>query len=233
MSRLFDMDNGVFRFLGRLADLMILNLIFIATCIPIITIGAAWTALYYVALKMVRNEESYIIRGYLKSFKENFKQATILWIGVLIFVFLLFMDYRILAISEGGTVVNVIRIGIMMVTLVGAMTLTYLFPVLSKFYNTIRYTLQNAILMSIRHFPQTILMLVISAAAVVVTWLSTVTIVYGILVWLMFGFSLIAYINSWFLVRIFDKYIPKNEEDEKSPDDFTVDMDTIEETENF
>ena len=78
MNRIFNMDNKFFVFMGRVADLIILNLVCLVCCIPIITIGASLTALYYVTLKMVRNEESYIIKSFFKSFRENFKQSTII-----------------------------------------------------------------------------------------------------------------------------------------------------------
>ena len=70
MDRLFNMDNKFFVFMGRVADLIILNLLCILCCLPIVTAGASVTAMFYVTLKMARNEESYIVRSFFKSFKE-------------------------------------------------------------------------------------------------------------------------------------------------------------------
>lgn len=223
MSRFFNMDNGFFQVLSRIADLMILNIIFLITCIPIVTIGAAWTALYYVTLKMIRNEESYIVRSYFKSFKENFKQSTIMWLIALVLLVLLFFDYRIVNVMD-GSIRQAMLIGLTVVALFLAMILTYLFPLQSKFYNTIKNTTKNALLMSIRHLPQTVIMLVITVAAVLITFFNNWTISYGLLFWILLGFATIALANSWFLVRIFDKYIPKDEEEETpAPDEeFTV-----------
>lgn len=223
MSRFFNMDNGFFQVLSRIADLMILNIIFLITCIPIVTIGAAWTALYYVTLKMIRNEESYIVRSYFKSFKENFKQSTIMWLIALVLLVLLFFDYRIVNVMD-GTIRQAMLIGLTVVALFLAMILTYLFPLQSKFYNTIKNTTKNALLMSILHLPQTVIMLVITVAAVLITFFNNWTISYGLLFWILLGFATIALANSWFLVRIFDKYIPKDEEEETpAPDEeFTV-----------
>ena len=78
MGRFFNMDNKFFVFMGRIADLCMLNILCIVCCIPVITAGASLTALYYVTMKMVRNEESYIFRSFFKSFKQNFKQATVI-----------------------------------------------------------------------------------------------------------------------------------------------------------
>ena len=78
MGRFFSMDNKFFTFMNKVADLCILNIICLVCCIPIVTAGASITAMYYVTLKMVRNEEAYIVRSFFKSFKDNFKQATII-----------------------------------------------------------------------------------------------------------------------------------------------------------
>ena len=72
MDNLFEYDNKFFEVLGKITDIIILNLLCIISCLPIITIGASVTATYFVALQMVRNEETYIIREFIKRFKENF-----------------------------------------------------------------------------------------------------------------------------------------------------------------
>ena len=83
LQGLFNYDNPVWRFIGKLGDLIILNVLWLITSIPIVTIGASTTALYYVTLKLVRDEDGYTIRSFFKSFKENFKQSTIIWLIML------------------------------------------------------------------------------------------------------------------------------------------------------
>ena len=109
MSNFFNMDNGLFRALGKLADLMLLNILFLVCSLPIFTIGASFTAMYYVTLKLAENEEGYIARGFWKSFKQNFKQATIIWLILLFFGIVLVLDLLILKDST-GTFVTVLRV---------------------------------------------------------------------------------------------------------------------------
>ena len=68
------------RFLSKVADMIILNILFLITCIPIFTIGASMTALYYVTLRMVSGEEGPVSKDYFRSFKQNFRQATVIWL---------------------------------------------------------------------------------------------------------------------------------------------------------
>ncbi|MDY5663067.1 MAG: DUF624 domain-containing protein [Blautia sp.] len=212
MDRLFNMDNKFFVFMGKIADLIILNLLCLVCCLPIVTAGASITAMFYVTLKMVRNEESYIVKSFFKSFKENFKQATIINLIMLVTALLLVLDLRIVNQLEGtvGQVLHVIFIAFMLLYL---MIFLYIYPVLSKFYNSIRNTFVNAFLMSIRHLPYTILMLVISAIPIAIWFIPNTSILSTILMlFIMLGFATIAYCNSNFFVKIFDNYIPKEED---------------------
>ena len=79
-SEIFNYDNGFWRFMGKLWDALVLNILWVVCCIPLVTVGAATTAVYYVALKLARDEEGYVISSFFKSFKENFRQATALWL---------------------------------------------------------------------------------------------------------------------------------------------------------
>lgn len=75
MGRLLDMDSPVMRFLNRVGDMMILNFMMIICCIPIVTIGAAYTAMHYVILKMIRGEEGYLIKGFLNHLSVTLNKA--------------------------------------------------------------------------------------------------------------------------------------------------------------
>ena len=92
LSGLFNYDNPVWRFIGKFWDVLILNVLWLVCSIPIVTIGASTTAMYYVTLKLARDEDGYTIRSFFKSFKENFRQATVIWLIFLAVVFLLGFD---------------------------------------------------------------------------------------------------------------------------------------------
>lgn len=93
-------DSSIMVFLSRVFDLIILNILFLVCSIPVITIGASFTALYSVTLKMVRNKESYIVRGFLQAFTKNFLQSTCLWIPCLTGGIFLYIDFHILHMSS-------------------------------------------------------------------------------------------------------------------------------------
>ena len=224
MSRVFIFEGPVVTFLSRLADLFWLNLLFMICCIPVITVGAAQTALYYVTLKMAKDEEGYITKSYFKAFKDNFVQATVIWVIFLVIAAVMFMDLRI---ANGGSVSaigseavsNVVIVAVGVLSIVMLMTLTYVFPILARFDNTVINTIKNAFLISVRHLPYTFLMMLIAAIPVALIWFSP-----ALLILVLILFSAGAYINSKFFNRIFVLYMPKDEPD-RDPGDPSEDID--------
>lgn len=221
MRKFFDVDGPLFSGLSRLADLFWLNVLFLVCCVPVVTIGASASALYYVTLKMVKNEEGYITRSFFKAFKDNLRQATGIWLIAMVVGAVLLGDWLII----NGTLVNsdmipemarkVLLVLILIVLLVYVFTLRYVFPLLAKFDNTVKNTLKNALLISIRHLPYTAVLVAIPiAAAVAVYFYAAVG-----LVMILIGFSTIAYFSSKLFVKIFANYI--NEDENESEEEVT------------
>lgn len=220
MNRIFNMDNKFFTFMGRVADLIILNLLCIVCCIPIVTIGPAITAMFYVTLKMVRNEESYIVKGFFHSFKENLKQGIIINIIMLAAFIMLFFDISLVRGME-GTVYKALFYIFLVLLFLSMLIYLYVYPVLAKFYNTIKHTFVNAFLMSIRHLPYSFLMIVISLLPFGILLIPSFRAQsFLIMLFILMGGSVIAYINSFFFVKIFDKYIPEETQEESGDDEW-------------
>ena len=215
MGKIFNIDGPIFKVLSRFADLFWLNLLFIVCSLPIVTIGASTTAMYYVTLKMAKDEEGYITKSFFKSFAQNFKQATGIWLIYLVVGFVLVLDLRV---ANGGSLVNVLNSGtinnivIVSACLMGVLliiTQMYIFPILAQFDNTVKNTFKNSFFISIRHLPYTLLMLVIAAIPIVLMWFDPAAYILLFIV-----FSLVAYINSKFFNKIFANYMPKEESEE-------------------
>lgn len=226
----FSMDSKFSQVMSRVFDLIVLNFIFIVMCIPVVTIGANFTAMYYVTLKMVRNEDSYLFRSYLKSFKQNFRQATIIWLIFLFAGAFLVCDiYLSSNFMEGAA--SYLKYVFYFLGIVYCFTLLYVFPALSRFYNTIKHTITNALLFSIRHLPYTLLMLAIVVGPFFVCLNAPASVFsFYILFVMLAGFSATAYINSIFLNKIFKRYMPE-EEPEQTEEDVIAHMDALAEEE--
>ena len=205
MSRFFNLDNPVMEFIAKIFDLVILNLIFIFSCVPIITIGASTSALSYVTLKMVRGEDPYIWRNFWKSFRQNFKQGTLVWIfSILIFIFF-GMDFYIIN-SQNTSLFAVVRILLWIVCAVALSVFLYVFPVISHFVCTTKQALKNALLMTFGHLPYTLMMLAL--AGLLLFLCSSSSKLFAMIVVLsgFCGFSVVSFVYSIMFDRIFQKY---------------------------
>ncbi len=142
------LDSPLMRFLGVMADLLILNLVTLLMCIPVITAGAAFTGMHFVLTKIVRGEETYIVQTFFRAFKDNFRQATILWAGMLALYGFLFVDWRIIR-MQGDQFPGIVIILLYAVIIVVYLISLYIFPVLSRYRNTIGGTVKTAYSMSV------------------------------------------------------------------------------------
>lgn len=188
-------------FLNKVADIMILNVMFMVFCIPVFTVGASFSAAYYMGFKMVKNEETYIVKGFWKAFRENFKQATAIWMIVLVILAVLMVDYRIIAYS-GIQFAQWIQIGVVTVTVVLLMGLVFVFPLQARFVNPVKYTIKNAFLMALSHLPTAFVLVAIYALPVIVFYF--VPQILPVIILMSFG--VVIYAKSFLLLRVFKKY---------------------------
>ncbi len=232
--KFFDIDGPLMQGLTKIADLMILNFLTILCCIPIITAGAAVTALHYQVLKMVRKEDTYVARGYFKAFKENFKQATIVWLLLIVAVLFIIFDYTVIGFSEEGGIAYWYGVVVGAFAIFIAFTATMVFPIMAKFSNTTIRTIKNAMAISVLKFPQTILMLIMYSIPVFITlfFMQLLPLV------LMFGFSMPVYgsavlYNKFFLkleAQIIEAQIANGEYVEPQPDPDRIFKDELDES---
>jgi uncharacterized membrane protein YesL len=213
MGNLFNLDNGFFTFLSKICDIIFISFIWLITCIPIVTIGPASTALYYATVKVIRRDRGYLFREYVRSLKLNFKRALIIGLILTVLFAVMAIDLRWARITSDKTGnFGAILHGVFIATTIVLSCISiYIFPLLSRFDMTVKQLFKASAFMALRHFPSTIAMAVImaiGALAVYILWI-TIFIVPTIVVFL----------NSFFMERILKKYMPKSDEatDEEHP----------------
>lgn len=126
-------DSPVMNFLSTVADLILVNLLFIICCIPVVTIGASYTAKYYVSMKIIRGEGSGVIVPFFKSFARNFKQATIIWLIQLVAVAVIFLDWRWAMYNGWSNTGLAYKIGIIAFSLFVTLVTVTIFPTLARY----------------------------------------------------------------------------------------------------
>ena len=191
-------DGKFVKVLNRIAELVGLNLLAILFCIPIITIGASITAVYGCIFRIQEKREGYLTKDFWKLFKECFRSSTIIYLVGVAVVAMLYLDYQIFATDSRLDILQVLVVagGILV-----AEIFTYAFPMESYFENSLKATVKNALLLGISNIPYTLLMLGINVFPFFLV--ARIPVTFGI--WFLIGISGVAWINSFFLKKIFSK----------------------------
>ncbi len=206
----FSPDSIFIRTLTRISDVFILSIIYIISCIPIITIGAATTALYYTAITSISREDGYIFKMYCKSFKQNFKQSTVIWLITAIVGIVLTTDvyfWFVLWTEDQKKIAQPLLFISVVLLILYILILTYVFPLQAKFDNKITVTFRNAFLLSIKYFPQTLLLIIIPCMILSLIFITG----YGLLLILILGAGTAAFLQAFIYRSIFKHYIPKED----------------------
>lgn len=198
-------DNKILNFFSRIVDLLLLNFLFVITSLPVLTLGASLTALFSVALKLFRNEESYVSRDYFRAFKKNFRQATVsFWAFALVLALLsgnLMISYQ-----QSGSFYLVLRMISFLFLIFIEIYFLYFFPVLARFYFTTRQILLHIPHMILTHFSDFILLVILLIPLIFLCVYSLFTATCVIVFGCVCGFSVYAYVMSMLFRRIFEPY---------------------------
>lgn len=217
--RFFSYDSKFGQLFLKLAYGCCLNVLWLICCLPIVTIGASTTALYYTSFKIAKDEGSYITTMFFRSFKQNFKQATIIWLIMLVTGLVIVADAvllgRLRATSTGTVAViwTLLLACIFACMIAYAIVLTYIFPLLSIASNTTANMFKNAFLIGTHYLFVTILVFFIHYAM----FFLVVNVFTPLII---FGEGLCAVISAHMLLRIFRPllYDPNDPENSKGDD---------------
>ena len=203
--KFLDYDSPIMSWLSRIYDVMILNFLTLLFCIPVITIGAATTAAHYTSLKLRRNEGQ-VFRCFWKSFRENFKQSTVVWIVFCIHCFLLYWAFSISSYMD-NQIADVLRGIIVATSILTVFIYAWVLPLQSRFINPITATLKNAFYMAFRYILRTVLMAVFNLLPIGLLVFAINTFgIKGLGAWLLFGISAPIYWCAITYDKVFEKW---------------------------
>ncbi|MCI8327847.1 MAG: YesL family protein [Lachnospiraceae bacterium] len=165
-------ENGFLFLLGKLTDSILLNLIFVLSCLPVVTIGISCTSVYYTVHKVLRQDRGYLWGEYQRAWRENFKQAGSCWLFFAIIEMVLGVDtYIMYQVFRAGYAYGSIYIFFIVLFVLTILWMIYTFAYMARFVDTTKETLKNSAFMMILHFPKTLLLLAILGAAMFLVWL--------------------------------------------------------------
>lgn len=165
MREIFNSDSKLMKTLSKLFDIGYLSIVFIIFSIPIITIGASLTALYYTTVKVIRRDRGYVFQEFFRSFRMNFLNATVLWVIQLLLTALMIFNVSTVVEGNDGTANFMTGAYIVIGIIIYAIS-CYAYPVLSRFHMKKRQIVRLSLYMAVKHIYFTIPFIILSLAGV-------------------------------------------------------------------
>ena len=211
MANPFYYDSKVMRFGAKVTDLLLLQLVTVLCCLPVITVGTAFTAMHTVLLKMYRRQDPSVFSEYFKAFKANFKQSTIVWLIYLaVFAFLL-ADWILLLQIPDPNVKDTAYLLLIPLFLV-LLSLCWVFVLISRYQNSIWQTVKNSLTLVFRYPLRTLSMLVLLTLPIWVFYLS----IHSFPFLLLMGISVPGFLRTIVYSPIFDQLENTNWREEQA-----------------
>lgn len=225
MKNLFNPDNPFMQALARIGDLMILSIITLVLCLPVVTFGPAVTALFKTVYALTLDTCSGVVAAYFRAFRDNFKQAAIVGIAMLVALTALVCDFMLLRLYFAGTAYQALLVLIVILALLVLGLTAYLFPLISRYNNTLSEHLRNAAILMVLHFPKTVCTVFVHLLPLLMFFLRPDFMLQTLVAWFFLAPGLIAQADSYILMPVFKK-LEKKEDGETAEDD-TEEEETI------
>lgn len=205
MKSLFNIDSTFTQMLTRIGDLIIVNFLCLVCSLPIITAGAAISATHRIMQDFVMDNEGAIAKTFFRVFKENFKQATVCWLVLLLVAVALLADLALIYFFVGGTLQTALYVLLAAIALIVYGIALYIFPLLTRYRNTLKQHLTNSMVLMLLHLPRTLGMMVLHALPVIVLVLSVNVFLQTLIFWLFIGASFTIYLDTALLKKVYQR----------------------------
>lgn len=174
--KFFSADGALYKFITRFWDMVKLNFIWLICSLPVITIGVSTVAAYSVTLRMIEENEGYVVRNFFKAFKENFKQGMAIGPITLLFAAVLYIDFTFAKQHIGFAILGVFS------AFMFGIALIYAYPLLARYDNRLFKTIKNSMRISMRYFGRTVFLAVLLAVETLVFRFTYITLIIGLLI---------------------------------------------------
>lgn len=212
MGGLFNYDNLIMTWLRKIMNMMLVSLMWVIGCLPIFTIGASTSALYYTVHKNLKYERGYAGSEFWKGFKASFKQATLVWLVLLGLALVFAGDVFILnGFAEAYPIFGTMTIIFYILLLLELVYCIYVFPYIARFNAGTKVVVKNCFVLMIRHLLFSILALVIVLLGAFFVWLLPIL--------LLLIPALVLWQISFFMEKLYRRYMTeeeKQQEDERN-----------------
>ena len=205
IKAVFDTDNFLMRFCEKVLDIVTVNLLFVVSCLPIVTIGVAKISLYQTIFEVKSSRRVPVFKTYMRAFKQNLKLG--LQLGLLeLGIFLISVVDLSLFWGQTGLGFQLIKAICLGILIFLTLVMLASYPIAARYDLTWKEALQKGLLLVSFNFVWFFLMLAIILLIIMLLYLSGFTLVLGGSAFLLFGFGLLAFCQAGLMEKLFAKY---------------------------
>lgn len=202
MKKMLGPDSPLFQFLSRVGELIILNFFFLICSVPLVTVGASLAAMTKVTQNYALGAEPGVFRAFFRAFRDNFRQATVVWLAMVLIAAALVGDMLLIGAFLTGTAAFLLRCLTLALAIVLLAVFSYLFPLLVRYDNTLRQHAQNAFLLAVIKLPRTLGVTVLNALPFVLAYFSPFRFLQTLSFWVIIGCAVVSYLDSILLCPV-------------------------------
>ncbi|MBQ8924094.1 MAG: YesL family protein [Lachnospiraceae bacterium] len=206
------------RAMDGFGNIFALNICFVISCLPVITIGASLAALYSMCIRLQDGREETVLAGYITEFKKNFKQATKAFLVILAYLAVMLAEYIMINNIEGG--ISTFYTYVLLVEVVFfCLVVPFVFPLIACYENTLFNTFKNSFILSIGYLGSWIKIFIAWFAPIAFCVIYPTLFLYLWYMWLLFIFGAIAYGTSFTIRKVFNRNKELEENTEKKAEE--------------
>ena len=199
-------DSPVMNLITTISELVVLDILCIICSIPIITFGAANSAKYYVAMKKLRGEDCGTIKPFFQAFFRNFKQATIVWIIMLVAIGIIVYDWLWIFNTGWAETPTIYKVGVIVFSVVALLMTITLFPTIARYeMKTTEVFKASLIFVIIKFIPLILIALLMVGSVIAAIWYAQ---------WLPLIYVFCSTTITYFLCLVFIKQFDKLEKNQ-------------------
>lgn len=172
MKKSFDhiQNSWLYRLSKSIGDVVIISALFLLFCLPIVTIGASVTALYYTVYRKYHKHIDEVSKDFMRSLKDNLKNATIIHIIYLLYSALVGFNIYFALNGFGGVKLPDWYIVVSFIPVLPVIfTLPFVYPLLARFSNGLKGTVTNSYTLCMINFPKFLLIWLIFIVALAIS----------------------------------------------------------------
>ncbi|MBE6920645.1 MAG: DUF624 domain-containing protein [Ruminococcaceae bacterium] len=204
MRRLLSEDSAIMRFFTAVTNMMLINILWLICVIPVITAGAATTAAYYALYQNLTNEDSAVVKPFFRAFRQNFKQATLLWIPLMLIGLLLGLDAVYLVGNHPGQF-HVLWVAFFVIALLYAIVVSHAFAIMGRYDAPTGQIVRNCFLIFFMNLFRSVLIMVLTVLPILILLFLPQQVVRTLPLWILLIFGLLFFANAHMFLQSFRK----------------------------